>query len=104
MKIRELVSIIDGEVVYGENFLDNEVFTACGSDMMSDVLAFVKEQAVMLTGLVNPQVVFVRGKRPDMSMIELAQERDIVLVCTKMEMFSSCGKLYEKGLRGASGK
>ena len=84
--------------------------------MMSDVLAFVKEQAVMLTGLVNPQVVrtaemmdmkcivFVRGKRPDMSMIELAQERDIVLVCTKMEMFSSCGKLYEKGLRGASGK
>ena len=91
MKIRELVSIVEGEVVYGEDFLDNEVFTACGSDMMSDVLAFVKEQAVMLTGLVNPQVVrtaemmdmkcivFVRGKRPDMSMIELAEERDIVL-------------------------
>ena len=116
MKIKELVSIIEGEVVFGESFVENEVFAACGSDMMSDVLAFVKEQAVMLTGRVNPQVVrtaemmdmkcivFVRGKRPDQSMIDLAEERDIVLVCTKLEMFSSCGKLYEKGLRGASGK
>lgn len=116
MKIRELISIIDGEIVYGEDFIDNEVFSACGSDMMSDVLAFVKEQAVMLTGLVNPQVVrtaemmdmkcivFVRGKRPDMSMIDLAEERDIVLVCTTLEMFTACGKLYGNGLRGASGK
>lgn len=116
MKIRELVSVIDGEIVYGKDFVENEVFSACGSDMMSDVLAFVKEQAVMLTGLVNPQVVrtaemmdmkcivFVRGKRPDMSMIDLAEERDIVLVCTKLEMFTACGKLYENGLRGASGK
>lgn len=116
MTVKEIIDILDGHMIYGEDLLDREVFTACGSDMMSDVLAFVKEQAVMLTGLVNPQVVrtaemmdmkcivFVRGKRPDMSMIELAQERDIVLVCTKMEMFSSCGKLYEKGLRGASGK
>ena len=116
MKIRELVSIIDGEVVYGENFLDNEVFTACGSDMMSDVLAFVKEQAVLLTGLVNPQVVrtaemmdmscivFVRGKSPDMGMIDLAEQRDIVLIGTNLEMFTSCGRLYEHGLRGGSGK
>ncbi len=116
MKIRELVSILKGEIIYGEDFIDNEIFSACGSDMMSDVLAFVKEQAVMLTGLVNPQVVrtaemmdmkcivFVRGKRPDMGMIDLARERDIVLVCTKLEMFTACGKLYENGLRGASGK
>ncbi|MBQ8228437.1 MAG: hypothetical protein IJZ88_05425 [Clostridia bacterium] len=116
MKIKELVSILEGEIVFGEEYVENEVFAACGSDMMSDVLAFVKEQAVMLTGLVNPQVVrtaemmdmkcivFVRGKRPDESMVELAEEREIVLVCTKLEMFSSCGKLYENGLRGASGK
>lgn len=116
MKIKELVSIVDGEIVYGEDFVENDVFSACGSDMMSDVLAFVKEQAVMLTGLVNPQVVrtaemmdmkcivFVRGKRPDLSMIDLAEERDIVLVCTSLEMFTACGKLYENGLRGASGR
>ncbi len=116
MKVRELVEILDGRVVYGEDFLDRDVYTACGSDMMSDVLAFVKEQAVMLTGLVNPQVVrtaemmdmkcivFVRGKKPDIAMIDLAQEREIPLIGTELEMFTACGKLYEAGLRGGSGR
>lgn len=116
MKVKELTEILEATVIYGEDFAQREVFTACGSDMMSDVLAFVKEQAVLLTGLVNPQVVrtaemmdmkcivFVRGKSPDESMIALAREREIVLVGTNMEMFTACGKLYEAGLRGGSGK
>ena len=57
MKISEIKRILDAELICGEEFLENEVFTACGSDMMSDVLAYVKEQAVLLSGLVNPQVV-----------------------------------------------
>ena len=100
------------QLIYGEDYLDRDVFSACGSDMMSDVLAYVKEQAVLLTGLVNPQVVrtaemmdmrcivFVRGKKPDESMIELAKENGIPLLRTKREMFTSCGILYEHGLRG----
>lgn len=116
MKVKELVEILNGNVIYGEDYLDRDVYTACGSDMMSDVLAFVKEQAVMLTGLVNPQVVrtaemmdmkcivFVRGKKPDLAMIELAEDREIPLIATELEMFTACGKLYEAGLRGGSGK
>ena len=116
MKVKELVEILNGSVIYGEDYLDRDVYTACGSDMMSDVLAFVKEQAVMLTGLVNPQVVrtaemmdmkcivFVRGKKPDLAMIELAEDREIPLIATDLEMFTACGKLYEAGLRGGSGK
>ena len=115
MKISEIKSILNAELICGEEFLDNEVFTACGSDMMSDVLAYVKEQAVLLSGLVNPQVVrtaemmdmkcivFVRGKHPDMDMIDLAVERDIVLLGTNLEMFTSCGLLYKNGLKGGSG-
>ena len=115
MKICELKEILNAELICGEDLLDNEVFTACGSDMMSDVLAYVKEQAVLLSGLVNPQVirtaemmdmkcvVFVRGKRPDIDMIDLAEERDIVLLGTKLEMFTSCGLLYKNGLKGGSG-
>ena len=57
MKVSEIMKVLDAELVYGEEFLDREVHSACGSDMMSDVLAYVKEQAVLLTGLVNPQVV-----------------------------------------------
>ncbi|MBR2495807.1 MAG: hypothetical protein IKB66_01000, partial [Clostridia bacterium] len=57
MKVKELIEVIDGQLLTGEDKLDLELMSACGSDMMSDVLAFVKDQSVLLTGLVNPQVV-----------------------------------------------
>ena len=115
MKISEIKSILNAELICGEEFIENEVRTACGSDMMSDVLAFVKEQAVLLSGLVNPQVirtaemmdmkciVFVRGKKPSIDMIDLATERDIVLLRSDLEMFTACGLLYQNGLKGGSG-
>ena len=116
MKISDIKTLLDAEVLCGEELLNTEVFSACCSDMMSDVLAFVKQQAVLLTGLVNPQVirtaemmdmkcvVFVRGKRPDRDMTELAENLDIILLTTKLPMFSSCGLLYEKGLGGGEAK
>lgn len=55
MTVLQLKEILSAELLCGGDHLDREVHTACGSDMMSDVLAFVKEQAVLLTGLVNPQ-------------------------------------------------
>ena len=56
MKVQDIVNILKAEIL-AEGDLQEEVKTACGSDMMSDVLAFVKDQSVLLTGLVNPQVV-----------------------------------------------
>ena len=115
MKISEIKTILNADLICGEEFTSNEVYTACGSDMMSDVLAYVKEQAVLLSGLVNPQVVrtaemmdmkcivFVRGKQPDEDIVELAIERDIVLLRTEYGMFNACGLLYQNGLKGGSG-
>lgn len=112
MKIKEIVSILNAEILCGEEHLENEVHSACGADMMSDVLAFVKEQAVLLTGLINPQVVrtaemmdmrcivFVRGKTPPQEVIELAKETGIVLLASKERMYPACGKLYATGLSG----
>ena len=114
MTILEIKEILGARVLSGEEWLTKEVHTACGSDMMSDVLAFVKDQAVLLTGLCNPQVirtaemmdivciVFVRNKKPDEEMIRLANEREIPLLATGHRMFSACGILYEKGLRGGT--
>ena len=77
MTLGEVKTILDAQLLCGEELLEQEVHTACGSDLMSDVLAFVKDQAVLLTGLMNQQVVrtaemmdilciiFVRGKEPD---------------------------------------
>ncbi len=110
MKIREVVELLQAEVLCCEELIDGEVHSACGSDMMSDVLAFVKDQSVLLTGLVNPQVVrtaemmdmkcivFVRGKRPEAVILELARAKNIVLLSTQMRMYSACGILYQHGL------
>ncbi|MDF2540877.1 MAG: hypothetical protein K0S47_595 [Herbinix sp.] len=112
MTINDVKEAIGARFICGEEWKDKEVHTACGSDMMSDVLAFVKDQSVLLTGLCNPQVirtaemmdivciVFVRGKVPDENMIEMAKEREIALLISGHRMFSACGLLYEKGLRG----
>lgn len=112
MKIRTIKELLDARLIVGEDFLDSEVLSACGSDLMSDVLTYVKEQTVLLTGLNNPQVVrtaemldvsaivFVRGKVPTTDIIQMAVERNIVLLSTANTLFEACGKLYEGGLRG----
>ena len=114
MTVGDVREILKARGVCGEDYLEREVHTACGSDMMSDVLAFVKDQSVLLTGLCNTQVirtaemmdmvciVFVRGKVPDEGMIALANEKEIPLLCTGHRMFSACGILYENGLRGGA--
>lgn len=112
MKISMIKDLLEAEIVCGEENLSNHVYSACGSDMMSDVLAFVKDQAVLLTGLVNSQVirtaemmdmvciVLVRSKLPTPEMIELAKESGIVLLSSKKRMYDACGILYTNGLVG----
>ena len=112
MKICTIRELLDARVVAGEQHLGDHVYSACGSDMMSDVLAYVKDQAVLLTGLVNPQVirtaemmdmrciVFVRSKEPSEEMIRLAGEAGLVLLATKKRMYEACGILYQNGLVG----
>jgi len=112
MKISKIKDLLEADVICNEELLENHVYSACGSDMMSDVLAYVKDQAVLLTGLVNSQVVrtaemmdmvcivFVRSKQPTPEMIELARESGIVLMATKRRMYEACGLLYEGGLVG----
>ncbi len=112
MKIVTIKQLLDAEVVCNEDLLDKHVYSACGSDMMSDVLAYVKDQAVLLTGLVNSQVirtaemmdmvciVLVRSKLPTPEMIELARESGIVLMTTSKRMYEACGLLYSSGLVG----
>ena len=111
MTVAEAVALLEGQFFCGEEKAGLEVGSACGADLMSDVMAFVKDRVLLLTGLVNPQVIrtaelldihaiiFVRGKNPSRDMIEMAEESDIILAGTKLPMFLSCGKLYESGLR-----
>lgn len=111
MTLETVAKTLDAEILYtSEN--QEEVFAACGADLMSDVMAFVKDQVLLLTGLINVQVIrtadlldihmicFVRGKHPSGEMLEMAKELGISLLATKLPLFLACGKLYEAGLRG----
>ncbi|MBQ6266539.1 MAG: hypothetical protein IJK64_02060 [Clostridia bacterium] len=111
MTINEIKTLLDAQMLCGDD-PDCEIQSACGSDMMSDVLAYVKHQAVLLTGLVNPQVirtaemmdmrciVFVRSKQPSPAMVELACESGIAVLATSKRMYEACGILYANGLKG----
>ena len=91
MKISDIQNLLDAKVICCEENIGKHVYSACGCDLMSDVLAYVKDQAVLLTGLVNPQVirtavmmdmvciVFVRSKMPSQDMIDLAKDSGIVI-------------------------
>lgn len=112
MTIREIQKHLNADLLCGQELLDMEIRSACGSDLMSDVLAFVKDHTVLLTGLTNPHVirtaemldvsciVFSRGKLPTQDMLEMAVERDIAMLATKHTLYVACGILYEKGLPG----
>lgn len=114
MTAKDVQDILGARVRTGKEHMDREVKSACGSDMMSDVLAFSKDHSVLLTGLCNPQVIrtaemldivciiFVRGKKPDETLIEMAKERDLIIMETGHRMFSACGMLYKAGLGGGA--
>ena len=114
MKIAEIKELLGAEVLCCEENLDKNVFSAFGCDLMSDVLAQVTDQSVLLTGLVNPQVIrsalmvdmvciiFVRSKTPTEDMINLAKENGIVMMRTDKTLYTSSGILYQNGLIGTS--
>jgi len=105
-------SLLDGKIVCGEARVDETVDSACGCDLMSDVLAFTRPGSVLLTGLVNSQVirtaemldlkavVFVRDKKPDERTIQMARSLELVVILSPHPLYESCGKLYAAGLSG----
>ena len=116
MTIREVAQILDGTVLVGADRLDTPVDTACGSDLMSDVLAFVKDKTVLITGLINPHVVrtsemlditcivFSRGKKPSEEILEMADEIGITELSSPLTTYTACGELYVHGLPGTKPK
>lgn len=115
MKISKMQELLEARVICGEEYLGRHVYSACGCDLMSDVLAFAKDQAVLLTGLVNTQsvrtalmmdmncIVFVRSKQPGDDIIKLAKEHELVVLSTDKSLYTSCGILYTNGLVGSKG-
>ena len=112
MKMTEIISLLDARLLCGAVEDDYSFDSAFASDMMSDVLAYGQGQALLLTGLLNQQVIrtaemldmrciiFVRGKTPAEEVLTLAREKGIAVISTQRGMFTASGLLYGAGLRG----
>lgn len=111
MKIEEIVRILDGSVINGNDKLNHEVEKGFASDLMSDVLTLQEENIVLITGLVNVQtirtaelaeiscIVFARNKKAQPDIVHLAKENSIVVIECSYSMFKTCGLLFENGLK-----
>lgn len=116
MKLEEVREILDARILAGDMSIVGErsisIERVFASDLMSDVLAFAEEKTMLLTGLTNLQVirtsemldidvvVFVRGKVPGKEIIKLANEKEVTLLATSQGMYTACGKLFQRGLKG----
>jgi len=114
MTLNDIRKVLDAEVIAGNESLDKEIGYAFAADLLSDVLAIARrgaDGALLITGNITHQVIytadvvdlgailFVRGKRPTESMIQLANQMQIPLLMTSYIMFETCGRLYEHGLK-----
>lgn len=110
MELKIIQEILNAQVLCGKDKLRREIFCACGSDLMSDVLRYAKEDIVLLTGLTNMHVirtadlagidciVFVRNKLPGADILKEAEELNMIVLRTQMPMYEACGRLYKEGL------
>ena len=115
MKLSEVRDILKAEVLVGADWLDRTIVGGGGADLMSDVLAAVAEDAVLLTGLISEHVlrtakiagvggvVFVRGKKPATPILREAENLEMPVMTTRFSLFVASGRLYMNGLRGLDG-
>ena len=115
MKVSEIREALKAELLSGEDRMDDRITGAGSADLMDDVLSAATEGCVLLTGVVTEQVirtakvarvgaiVFVRGKKPEPGVIELAKLYDMPLLLTRYSLFVASGRLYMGGLRGLDG-
>jgi predicted transcriptional regulator len=120
MRLQEVMTVTQAQLFSpdpaepgSQSILGREVRTGFGADLMSDVLRYNVAQGLLITGLVNPQIVrtaemadvaailMARGNKPLPETIEIAQQVDIPIIGTQLTLFESCGRLYAAGLKAA---
>ena len=112
MKLSDVITAVEGVLVYPNIDTEVDVYYGGGADLMSDVLRFARDDMLLVTGLTNPQVIrtaemvgvpallFVRAKLPPPETIALAKEARIALLATRFTLYETCGLLYKAGLLG----
>ena len=110
MKIKEIATLVSAVIAAGQSAENEDCIKIFASDLMSDVLAFAKDEDILISGLCNPQVVrtaalldmrciiLVRGKVPTDEILGLCNKKEIAILTTELGMHEVCGILYAHGL------
>ena len=113
MNVEEMIKIVNGTLLTPDVPLTREVKGGCGADLMSDVLAFSRSGALLVTGLASIQsvhtadvadmraILYIHDKRPADAVADVARQKQIPLLTTRRFMFETCGVLYRRGLLAA---
>jgi predicted transcriptional regulator len=111
MLMRDVVELVEGDVLAGVGRGDLLIDRAYAVDLLSDFLALTDERTTLVTGNMSPQlirvaeilnviaIIFVRGKHPTDSTVAHAEHLGIPIISTKKTMFETCGLLYTHGVR-----
>ena len=111
MKLSEVVSLVQADILCGEDKLDQIVRHGFSSDLMSDVLTLSTNDVMLITGLANlqavrtaemsdiPVVLFVRDKQISSDIVDLGRDLGLVLLRTKFSMYKTAGMLFNAGLQ-----
>ena len=115
MTISEIIDVLEAEIV-GGGALEKVVYRACACDLLSEVLRCMSKDSVLLTNLTHIQTVhvadmvdaiaicYMRSKKPQDDTVNLAREKGIVLLSTKLSTYEASGRLYQSGLPGCAEK
>lgn len=110
MKISEIAQLLDGVIHTTTLKEDVDIRGAFAGDLMSDVLASIRPESLLVTGLNNPQVIrtaliadtrlviLARGKVPSAEMLALADEEKIPIICSPLGIFEIAGRLNANGI------
>jgi predicted transcriptional regulator len=111
MDLKDIKELLKCKNLTEENILDRQIKSAYAADMMSDVLKSCETGALLITGLINQQVVqvaeimdlkgivFINGKEPSQDVIDKAHTIKLPLLSTIMNMYEVCGILFNSGLK-----
>jgi len=110
MNVMQVIEICKATLLTPDVDLDVDIKGGFSGDLMSDVLASVQAESVLITGLCNPQVVrtaligdvrmiiFARGKKPGEDIINLAIDENLPVAYSPLGLYEISGRLTQAGL------
>ena len=111
MKIKDIVKVLDLQVISGQELLEREVTGGYAGDLLSDVLANSKKGSIWITLQIHQNIIavasskelsaiiIVNGRTPDEATLMSAQDEKIPVLISSLLTYEIAGRLYEIGIK-----